>query len=269
MEVYGLVGKSGTGKSYQAMNLCRDRNLEGIIDDGLFIYGGGIMAGISAKRVDTIIAAIKTALFTNEEHRKAVADKIKEVQPANILVLGTSDKMVKKIVERLELPEIKEIIYIDTITTPEQRETAKKQRSEMGKHVIPVPGLQLKRQFSGYILDPLRIFRGWRGGKASFAEKTVVRPTYSYLGDFSISDKVIYDVVDYIGDRIPGLDGILRVSIENSAKEGIRIHITVLIKYGSKLITVAKELQKEVAKQVENMTAFNIQSVDIEVKGIK
>jgi uncharacterized alkaline shock family protein YloU len=269
MEVYGLVGKSGTGKSYQAINLCRDRNLEGIIDDGLFILGGGIMAGTSAKRVDTMVAAIKTALFTNEDHRKSVADKIKEVQPASILVLGTSDRMVKKIVERLELPEIKEIIYIDSITTEEQREIARKQRNEMGKHVIPVPSLQLKRQFSGYFLDPLRIFRGWIGGKASFAEKSVVRPTYSYLGDFSISDKVIYDVVNYIGSKIPGLDSILRISIENSSKEGIRIHIPIMVRYGAEVIKVAKELQKEVARQVELMTAFNIQGVDIEVKGLK
>ena len=39
MKVYALVGKSGTGKSYQAVNLCKELNIEAIIDDGLFIEG--------------------------------------------------------------------------------------------------------------------------------------------------------------------------------------------------------------------------------------
>ena len=38
MKVYTLSGKSGTGKSFQAMNLCNELNIESIIDDGLFIY---------------------------------------------------------------------------------------------------------------------------------------------------------------------------------------------------------------------------------------
>ena len=43
------IWKSGTGKSYQAMNLCKELDIEAIIDDGLFIYGNRVMAGISAK----------------------------------------------------------------------------------------------------------------------------------------------------------------------------------------------------------------------------
>ena len=37
MKVYGLIGKSGTGKSFQAVNLCKRLKIESIIDDGLFI----------------------------------------------------------------------------------------------------------------------------------------------------------------------------------------------------------------------------------------
>ena len=268
MKVLGLVGKSGTGKSYQAMNLCRDINLESIIDDGLFIYGNGILAGTSAKRQNTKISAIKTAMFTDENHRTAVAEKIKETNTDSILILGTSDKMVTKIAERLELPEIETIVYIESITTEDERELARKQRHEMGKHVIPVSTFQIKREFSGYFLDPLRIFRGWRGGKASFSEKSVVRPTYSYLGDYSISDKVIGDVVNYIGAKTYGIDSIQRISTESNAV-GISINILVIIKYGEKVIDVAKDLQNKVAIHVETMTAFNINSVDIEVRGLK
>ena len=268
MKVYGLVGKSGTGKSYQAMNLCKEMGIESIIDDGLFILGNSILEGISAKRQNTKIAAIKTALFTEEEHRRAVVEKIKEVSPKNILILGTSVKMIQRIAERLELPELERIIQIEEITTEEERETAKKQRHEMGKHIIPVPTFQLKREFSGYFLDPLRIIRGWRGGKASISEKTVVRPTFSYLGEYLISDKVIGDVVYYLGEKTDGVDSVTKVSIENSV-DGIRISIHLICKFGFRVIDVAKELQRNVSKKVGTMTAFHIKSVDIDIKGLK
>ena len=57
MEVYTLVGKSGTGKSFHAMNVCKKLNIEAIIDDGLFIYKNSVLAGTSAKREETKIGA--------------------------------------------------------------------------------------------------------------------------------------------------------------------------------------------------------------------
>ena len=268
MIVYGLVGKSGTGKSYQAMNLCREMGIESIIDDGLFIFGNSILEGTSAKRQSTKVAAIKTALFTDEEHRQSVADRIREVSPDSILVLGTSEKMIHKIAQRLELPALERIIYIEEITTEEERETARKQRHELGKHIIPVPTFQLKREFSGYFLDPLRIIRGWRGGKASVSEKTVVRPTYSYLGDYSISDKVIGDVIYYLGEKTQGVDSVTKVTVENSV-DGLKINISLICEFGCRIVDVAKELQRVVAKSVGTMTAFHIKAVDIEIKGLK
>lgn len=268
MKVYGLVGKSGTGKSYQAMNLCKERNIVSIIDDGLFIYGNSILEGTSAKRQNSKIAAIKTALFTDEEHRKTVAKKIREMKPRSLLILGTSEKMIYRIAERLELPELDNMIRIEDITTEEERETARKQRHEMGKHIIPVPTFQLKREFSGYFLDPLRIIRGWRGGKASISEKTVVRPTYSYRGGYSISDKVIGDVIYYLGNQTEGVDSISRASIENET-DGIRITVCLICKFGYRIVDVAKELQINVTKMVSTMTAFHIKAVDIEIKGLK
>jgi len=268
MKVYALVGKSGTGKSYQAMNICREKNIKSIIDDGLFIVGSDILAGTSAKRQSTKVGAIKTALFLDEEHRNAVENKIREVSPDNILILGTSHGMVVKIALRLGLPEIEDIVYIESITTKNERETARKQRHELGKHVIPVPTFQIKREFSGYFVDPLRIFRGkGKSGKGSFAEKSVVRPTYSYMGDYIISDKVISDIVACTSKGGDTDVKVIRVLTENT-KSGIKITVSVLVKYGSKVMDTAKTFQEQVAAQVAHMTAFNIDCVDIEVRDL-
>ena len=79
MKVYGLIGKSGTGKSFQAVNLCKERNIESIIDDGLFICRNKVVAGISAKRQKTKVGAVKTALFTDDDHRDETVAAIRKM----------------------------------------------------------------------------------------------------------------------------------------------------------------------------------------------
>jgi len=267
MEIYGLVGKSGTGKSYQAMNVSKEKDIDCIIDDGLLISGTNILAGKSAKREATKVGAIKTALFINEEHRESVKQAIRKNRPGSILVLGTSEDMIHKIISRLELPPLSEMIRIESIATPQEIETATRQRKELGKHVIPVPTFQLKQHFSGYILDPLKIFKGW-GLKHNVAEKSVVRPTFSYLGDFVISDKVILDIVYYMAERTGGVSSVQRVST-NSEDRGITIQIALVLEYGCQVVDTSRLLQKSVADMVERMTAFNINAVNIEVRGLK
>src|SRR5665648_797534 len=144
MKVYALVGKSGSGKSYQAMNICRELNIESIIDDGLLVYGNTVAAGTSAKRQATKIGAIRTALFTNNEHRLLVSEKIKELNIETILILGTSDGMVERIADRLVLPAIEKTVYIEDITTEGERSVAHKQRHELGNTSYRFPPSRLR-----------------------------------------------------------------------------------------------------------------------------
>lgn len=268
MKVYTLTGKSGTGKSYQAMNLCKERHIDAILDDGLFIYHNRVEAGISAKRQSTMVGAIKTALFNLDDHAESVSKRIKELKPRSLLILGTSDRMTERIVERLGLPPISERIYITDITTDEERDIAGKQRKQQGKHVIPVPTLQLKRDFAGYFMDPLKIFRGINGiGKAQFSEKTVVRPTFSYLGEFYISDSVLEDIAVCVASEFQGVAQVLKV-YENTLPDNLMVDVKIAVKRGSLIWETAMEFQKQLDQVIETMTAFNVVGVDVEVKEI-
>ena len=268
MKVYTLTGKSGTGKSYQAINLCKEKNIVSIIDDGLFIYKNRVEAGISAKRQKTMAGAIKTALFTLDEHASSVAKRIQELNPSSLLIIGTSDRMTDRIVARLELPQVSERIYIDDITTPEERDIADKQRHMQGKHIIPVPTLQLKRDFAGYFLDPLRIFRSLNvGGKAQFSEKTVVRPTFSYMGEFFISDTVLTDIASCVAGEVKGVVEVIKV-YENTAPDNLVVDVSITIGEGSPLWETAMDFQQRLAEVIEYMTAFNVVKVDVEISGI-
>ena len=268
MKVYALVGKSGTGKSYQAMQLCEKLGIESIIDDGLFIYRHNIMAGTSAKAEPTKVGAIKAALFTKDIRKAEVARKIREIAPDSILVLGTSDQMVVRIANRLELPEISEIIHIEDITTPEQIERAQKQRNVMGKHVVPAPTAQLKRQFSGYFMDPLRIFRGWGPLKDVEEERSVVRPTYSYLGDFYINEKAIADIVMYTAREIPEIVELKKV-VPVKKNEELTIRILAIMSKDESIIKTAGKLQRSCVKEIEKMTGFNMGRINIEVRELR
>ena len=48
---------------------------------------------------------------------------------------------------------------IVNVYTDKEIENAKRIRTTEGKHVIPVPTFELKKDFSGYLLDPLQIFK--------------------------------------------------------------------------------------------------------------
>ena len=267
MNVYGLIGKSGTGKSFQAVNLCKRLKIESIIDDGLFICRNKVVAGISAKRQPTKVGAVKTALFLKEDHMTEVKEAIQRVKPSSILIIGTSDGMVEKIVKRLELPDIGERIYIEDITSEEERQIARKQRDEMGQHVIPAPTFQLKRQFSGYFMTPVKMLFKELGPWRDYAEKSVVRPTYSYLGEYKISEKVLTDIVECVRRESEAVGEVAKVGIF-PVPEGIELYILLTMKFHEDLPKCARLFQKTVAEKIEEMTAFNVNRLELDVKEV-
>ena len=272
MKIYTLVGKSGTGKSFHAMELCRRLQIEAIIDDGLFIYQNTVVAGVSAKRDATKIGAVQTALFQDDAIRDEVAAAIAEKKPASVLILGTSVGMTDKIILRLGLLPDEEAlnqverIFIEEITTEEERAAARQQRDKQGKHVIPAPALQLKRNFAGYFLDPLRIFRGKDSGAA--AERTVVRPTYSYMGEYFVDERVLEDIVICVAWQMPGVSSVIRV-VQDPRPEAFCLSVAIKVRAGSPIWETASRLQEEISEQVERMTAFNVTCVDVEVRAME
>ena len=85
MKVVSFTGKSGTGKSFQATALAQRRGFDAIIDDGLLIYKGQIVAGSSAKKCASKAAAMRTALFNYEAHREEVKDAIANYDPQALM----------------------------------------------------------------------------------------------------------------------------------------------------------------------------------------
>ena len=269
IKVYAFVGPSGTGKSYRAGYVAGENNINYIIDDGLFIKGNEVIAGSSAKKAPTKIETVKHALFQTPEEKKEIISAIRKYKPESIMILGTSDNMVHKIAENLELPKISKIIRIEEIATEEEMQTARRIRVTEGKHVIPVPTFEIKKDFSGYILDPLQVFKSKGLGKDPYvSEKSIIRPTFSYLGNFTISDSVFRQIIEYLAYKAPGIAKLGKMRI-TKYEEGPSIYIEVIVLYGYNIVNVLTDFKSKCKKEIEKLTAMNIREIEIVAKGIE
>ncbi|MGI6684715.1 MAG: hypothetical protein ACOX47_04365 [Bacillota bacterium] len=269
MYTYAFVGQSGTGKSHHAVFVAEEYHIDMIIDDGLLIQGSRILAGVSAKRSPTRIGAIKTALFSEDSHAEEVRNKILEFRPHRILILGTSLGMVEKIAERLNLPKPEVIINIEDVVTPEIINKAKYVREHAGSHVVPAPTVEVKQRFSGNFFNPIKsLFQRKNTGNYPMATKdlwvdqTEVRPTFSSMGRFYISNHVIIEIIKHFCLDVPGLDRVIKSEIENK-DHGILLHVDVSLVYGHYLPQVMAQAQKIIQEKVEEITSLNVISVDV------
>ncbi|MGI6177445.1 MAG: hypothetical protein ACOYJO_03185 [Eubacterium sp.] len=275
MKVYSLTGKSGTGKSYHAQRVCLENGIEAIIDDGLLIYKDEILAGHSAKHDPTKLAAIRSAIFVDQRQADEVAEAIKEYNIQSVLILATSDEMAAQIAERVGLPPVSTKIRIEDVTSAKERRIAWESRRNEGKHTIPVPTLQLKRDFAGYFLDPVRFLRSGRRVKSAHrgsksvpaAVKTVVRPTYSYLGSFYISEKVIRDIAVCAMEDCAGIEAVHDCTT-NSEPEDLRIDVSVDVSVHRNIESCLEKYRRRLAQVIEEMTAFNVTEINVEVEDL-
>lgn len=266
MKIYALIGESGTGKSYNAIPIAAGYKLDCIIDDGILINKNKVIAGISAKKAETVVAAIKRAIFDDTEHRTEVADAINRLSPKGILILATSEKMAQKIRERLSLPEFSKIISIEDISSQEDISKAKLMRQSQGKHVIPVPVMEIRKTFSGYFLDPLRVFRR-NSVSESIEDKSIVRPTYSYLGDFMINDTVLCSLASYEASRCEGVDKITRISLDKT-NSNVVFTLEVTMEYGTDIKRCSTEIINRIKNSVEKYASIYVDFVNLSIKSL-
>ena len=267
IKVYAFVGPSGTGKSYRAQLVANENNIHYIIDDGLLVNDNNVVAGNSAKKAPTKIETVKKAIFIDEQDKMEMREAIQKIKPDSILILGTSDGMVEKIAENLGLPKPEKTIYINQVATETEMETARRIRTTEGKHVIPVPTFEIKRDFAGYILDPLQIFKYRKNEKPYISEKSIIRPTFSYLGKFTISDTVFRQITEYVAKKTEGIHRVSRVRVESDIG-ATNIYVEVYVIFGYNIVNVLREFKQKVKKEAERLTTMNVQEVSVMAKGV-
>ena len=184
--------------------------------------------------------------------------------------------MVKRIQENLKLPKIEKTIYIQDVSTKEEMEEAVRIRRTEGKHIVPVPTFEIKKDFSGILLDPFQILkRGRKKNKKNKkenagVERSVIRPAFSYFGKYTIKDKVFKDIIRLVCDRIKGITEISTIRIDKAQNSNdIEISMNMEIAYGYNISEMAEEMKIQSKKEFEYMTSVNISMVNVKIVKIE
>ncbi len=270
VQVFALVGKSGTGKSFRARLVMEKYGITLLIDDGLLIEDQKIIAGKSAKKESAYMAAVRTALFTERDHRRQVRHAIERSKFKRILILGTSDRMVRKIAQTLKLPEPKRIIRIEEIATAGEIETAINHRKTQGRHVIPVPSIEVHRNYPKIMGDSIKVI--WRRGmglifKDKAYEKTVVRPSFSDKGSITMSEAALTQMIMHcVAEFSPGIS-ISKVNIKYD-QGGYRIDVHLQVPYRLELKGSIYSLQQYILEHVERFSGIIIDELNIIIDNV-
>lgn len=272
MEVYALVGPSGTGKSHHATDLADELEISFIIDDGLLIHNGRKLAGTSAKSEPTMVAAVKRAIFLDQNQADDVKKALAKYRVKKLLILGTSEHMIDRIVGALSLPPVKQVIFIQDVATEEEIAIAQEMRKE-GKHVIPLPVVEVRKDLPTAWIAPVVSFFKRKNkeekekGKEAANEKSIVRPAFSQLGKVVISEQVFVEMARHIAldCKIFGPNPRITVS---SGDLGTTIQMESRVKYGIAIQRDVMAYQKRVMEEIEQYTGVPVRTVNVRVSGV-
>lgn len=270
VQVYALVGKAGTGKSFRAQLIADKYKINLILDDGILIKDNSIICGKSAKKEKHPLTAIRTALFDDPEHLKEMKKTLEKENFDRILVIGTSIKMVNKIIRRLSLPHIKRVIKIEEIASQKEIDIARKSRERDGRHIIPVPGIEVRRNYSHIFIDSIKIFFKKRfslNKKQKIYEKSIVSPEYHKKGKLSISESALSQMILHC---VAEFDFRLKVDRIILIRQvyGYILKIILKVPFGVELPGIIHNMQNYIISNIEKYTGITLKEVNIIIGAI-
>jgi uncharacterized alkaline shock family protein YloU len=126
----------------------------------------------------------------------------------------------------------------------------------------------LKKDFSGYFIDSIKQLVRKNEKSTETYEKTVVRPTFSYLGKYEIKDTVLKTIVSFSAGESENVNKVVSVDIV-SLREGIVVTAGVILDLKGPLHKIAGKASERVKESLEFMTGKNVLAVNVVVKGVK
>lgn len=265
--VIAFVGPAGTGKSQRAQMVAMENEVDYIIDDGLVIAKGRIMAGKSAKAEKNLVRAIRRALFQFPDHRRAVRSFLEKKRPRKLMIIATSISMAEKITRALRLPPPEMIIDITEVASAEDIIKARRERHEKGQHVIPASRTQIRRNFAGKLVGHLRGL--FKNVDKEEGERTIVRPPFSFYGELTIESSAVLDLVRQVLSSNPQVTAIKDIKVRYKG-EAVLIEVSLQVIPGKMDFHMLGLVnQKKVASAVSYFTGMDVAGVDIRIVEVK
>lgn len=266
IEVYAFVGPAGTGKSQRASQVARQHGIDLIVDDGLVVSRGRIMAGRSAKSEGNMVRAIRRALFEYPAHRAEVVSFLEGRTPCRLMLLATSEGMMRKIVTKLGLSDPVKIIGITDVATQEEIDNALRERREKRQHVVPVARTQIQRNFAGKLVSQLKdLFKS----KDRDDGRTIVKPPFSFDGHVTIGREAILEMcrrLVVIGDHVRKVH---EIELETD-DDSLEVNLEIDLRLGKRsALLIARLLQKKISVGLSYFTGMDVRKVNVRIHEIE
>lgn len=105
------------------------------------------------------------------------------------------------------------------------------------------------------------------GGSVQISEDVIAAITGSAVKDvegvYGLNGNLGNDIASIFGVKNPG-KGVKMVMTENN----VAVECNVVVKYGQNIVEIAKAVQANVAKAVEEMTGIHVDLVNVNIVGI-
>ena len=266
IEVYAFVGPAGTGKSQRASQVARQHGIDLIVDDGLVVSRGRIMAGRSAKSEGNMVRAIRRALFEYPAHRAEVLGFLEGRAPCRLMLLATSEGMMRKIVAKLGLSDPVKIIGITDVATQEEIDNALRERREKKQHVVPVARTQIQRNFAGKLVSQLKdLFKS----RDRDDGRTIVKPPFSFDGHVTIGREAILEMcrrLVVIGDHVRKVH---EIELETD-DDSLEVNLAIDVRLGSRsALLIARLLQRKISVGLSYFTGMDVRKVNVRIHEIE
>ena len=203
-------------------------------------------------------------------HLSGVMASLSQQKFKRALILGTSDRMVHRIAKKLDLPAPSRLIRIEDVATTQEIERARRSRQKEGKHIIPVPAIEVKRSHGKIFFNSVRILFKRRFGllkKHDVFEKSVVRPVYMDRGKVSISEEALTQMVLHcVDDYDPSLK-VTKVIIHAHAGD-YGIEVLLQVPFRTELSGLLHNLQLHILENIEKFAGIALREVNITIDSI-
>ena len=176
--------------------------------------------------------------------------------------------MINKIIARLELPPVTRVFHIEEIATQEEIETAMRIRFTEGKHVIPVPSIEITRSYPQIVYDSIKVFFGKKNPfkKEQGFEKTIVRPEFSRPDKDSLNEVTLNQMVKHCIDEYDKVIKVKKVRLIQNKGASYNLNITLQVPLRHYIGQSMSELQSYIADCIEKYGGIRIDGVSIEIE---
>ena len=85
------------------------------------------------------------------------------------------------------------------------------------------------------------------------------------MGNYTISDTVFRQIIEYIASKTDSITEIIRVRV-NKTEDGPSIYVEAEVKYGFNLMTELKKFKEKCIREIERQTTMNVVEMKVIAK---